>query len=274
MSDVCPGREKGYLRFPTPPPPFSDFDGKAVSVHPPALCKSPLRVPPGSPARRQVHILSNANSSQHWNVHLAKPRLPQTPKSLSKTCSFCMPPGEISSQISDIKHKVALQGRTSEPPVAAWNLLVTCHLIPKAHFPDPTFPKARGLQTQHHRLKDCLLSDKLEMPLSTSPPSNVAKYLSDQLSFLLLQISKAVKTECQQFPNHLEKPPQTSSAEANITPPPQGLFLLTASSPSVWPHLAFPRVSGHLDTGAAWEGQPGWSLLFSLEEPCPAFLYW
>lgn len=45
VSEVRPGREKDCPRFPTPPPPFSGFDGKAVSM---TCSPTAYTHPPGS----------------------------------------------------------------------------------------------------------------------------------------------------------------------------------------------------------------------------------
>lgn len=54
VSDVRPGREKDYPRFPTPPPPFTGFDGKAVSISAPPIY-TPSRLT--SPQSRQMVFL-------------------------------------------------------------------------------------------------------------------------------------------------------------------------------------------------------------------------
>ena len=84
MSDVCPGREKDYPRFPTPPPPFSGFDGKVVS-------STRLPLPPGCQAHRQAGSVSHPNATiiaasiamSTW----AKPRFPRPHSPRAKPAS-------------------------------------------------------------------------------------------------------------------------------------------------------------------------------------------
>lgn len=60
VSDVSPGREKDCPRFPTPPPPFTRFDGKAVSTKCPP---TPYTHRPGSQAHKAGRQYSYTNSS-------------------------------------------------------------------------------------------------------------------------------------------------------------------------------------------------------------------
>lgn len=120
VSDVHPGREKDCPRFPTPPPPFSGFDGKAVSTKrsPASYTRSRLTSTQG-----RQRLYPNANSSQHGNDRFGQDPGCSDPTVLQQNLCLPNPAGKRSCP-PNTRHKIALQGKTIELPVAARALCV------------------------------------------------------------------------------------------------------------------------------------------------------
>lgn len=105
VSDVHPGREKDCPRFPTLPPPFSGFDGKAISEEVPPTRAFKAHKPTG---KQRSHIIPMLIAAGTAVLPLGETQVAQTPKSSSNLlnlCIFCIPTGKISCP-PNIGHKI------------------------------------------------------------------------------------------------------------------------------------------------------------------------
>lgn len=83
VNDVRPGREKDCPRFPTPPPPFSGFDGKAVSEEVPPTPAFGAHKPIG---RQRLHTIPRLTTVLTLGGTLAA----LAPKSSSNLLTLCI----------------------------------------------------------------------------------------------------------------------------------------------------------------------------------------